>query len=333
VDLSDAVRVHAALAHKLLDVWRLCPRAQQLVQNELETWSLRAHNSVPDYLGLMADRLRSGGAEPLVLDVIADVAEEYQQVDEMLTQMFERALELTRECYEQHADWKVSDVKFRWVPATNPIYPDSVVTFGDLGAAACVPPRQEAIGPATVKLIFVPSLLGPPSWASVPYLLCHELVCHVNQAAPMSSEDPLAEGWMDMVALQLHNRWANKIFPGEARLAVNAANRLSDGVLKLWRGLPEPHLTTRVMRTRGNDAAQWVEGKLQPFDDPRQDLPGLIRLSLQLNRVSPTVADRLEFVSKVNNCRRDLGLQARLLASLRRWRDDLGSASDVLSFS
>jgi hypothetical protein len=178
----------------------------------------------------------------------------------------------------------------------------------------------------------VPSLLGPPSWASVPYLLCHELICHVNQAAPMSSEDPLAEGWMDMVALQLHNRWATRIFPWAPQQAVNAANRLSDEVLKRWRGLPEPHLTTRAIRSNGREAAQWVEGKLQPFGDPRQDLSDLARLSLQLNRVSPAMAGRLAFVAKVNNSRFDLGLQARLLASLRRWHEDPGNAVGVLSF-
>ena len=197
---------------------------------------------------------------------------------------------------------------------------------------ACVPPREETEDPAVVKLTFVPSRLGPPSWAAVPYLLCHELVCHVNQAAPLSSEDPFAEGWMDMVALQLHNQWAEDIFPWAPARARKAASRLSEAVLTRWRDLPEPYMTTRAVRAQGQEAARLVEEKLHPFHDPSQPVPELVRLSLQLNRASPTVADRLEFVSKVNDVEFDPVLHARLLAELRLWYENSGRAAKVLSF-
>jgi hypothetical protein len=196
-----------------------------------------------------------------------------------------------------------------------------------------VPPREDAWAPATVKLTFVPGLLGPPSWASVPYLLCHELICHVNQAAPMSSEDPFAEGWMDLVALRLHNQWAEEIFPWAPASARAAAARLSDTVLQRWPGLPEPHMTTRAARQLGHVAAEWVQEKLRPFLDPSQVLPELIRLSLQLNRVSLTVADRLEFVTRVNRGRSEPVIQAHLLARLRRWLENIEQADRVLSFT
>jgi hypothetical protein len=329
---GDALKVHAALAHRLLDTWPVCPRAQQVVQSELLGWPLRPQDNADEYLRLLIERLRSAGVERRVLGVLDGVQDEFQRVDGYLNAMFEATLALVRDCYQRQADWSVGSVDLAVAAVSNPIYPDSA-SFGELGVVACVPPREEAETSATVKLTFVPGLLGPPSWASVPYLLCHELICHVNQAAPMSSEDPFAEGWMDLVALQLHDEWAEEIFPWAPALARHAAGRLSDAVLQRWPGLQEPHMKTRALRFVGREAAQWVQAKLRPFHDPSRVPPELIRLSLQLNRVPLTVADRLEFISKVNRVRFDPGLQAHLLARLRQWLDGKERADRVLSFT
>ena len=329
---GDAWKVHAALAHQLLDTWPVCPKAQQVLQSELDDWSLRTEDNAGRYLRLITSRLRSAGVERRALDALDSVQEELQQVDEYLRSMFEAALALTRDCYQRWADWPVVSVDLRVAAVGNPVYPDPA-SFGELGVVACVPPREGPEAPAIVKLTFVPGLLGPPSWASVPYLLCHELICHVSQAAPMSSEDPFAEGWMDLVALQLHDEWAEEIFPWAPALARSAAARLSDGVLRRWRGLPEPHMRTRALRSQGREAAQWAQEKLRPFHDPGSVPPELIRLSLQLNRVSVTVADRLEFISKVNYGRSNPRLQASLLARLRLWLENIEKADKVLSFT
>ncbi len=329
---GDAFKAHAALAHRLLDTWPVCPRAQQIVQSELSDWPLRPGDYAGEYLGLITGRLRSAGLERRVLDALDGVQDELQHVDEYLRTMFEDVLALTRDCYQHWADWSVPSVELDVATVSNPVYPDSA-NFGELGVVACVPPREEARAPASVKLTFVPGLLGPPSWASVPYLLCHELICHVNQAAPMSSEDPFAEGWMDLVALQLHDQWAEEIFPWAPALARDAAARLSDTVLQRWSGLPEPHMHTRALRNVGHVAARWVQDKLRPFHDPAQVLPELIRLSLQLNRVPLTVAGRMEFISKVNLGSSEPRLQARLLARLRQWLEGAKKADEVLSFT
>ncbi len=329
---GDTWKVHAALAHRLLDAWPVCPKAQQVLQSELEDWSLRAEDNTDKYLRLIIGRLRSAGVEQRALDALDGVQDEFQHVDEYLRSMFEAALALARDCYQRWADWSAASVDLDVAAVSNTIYPDSA-SLGELGAVACVPPREEPKAPAIVKLTFVPGLLGPPSWASVPYLLCHELICHVNQAAPMSSEDPFAEGWMDLVALQLHDQWAEEIFPWAPALARDAATRLSDGVLRRWQNMPEPHRRTRALRSQGRWAAECVQEKLRPFHDPSLTPPELIRLSLQLNRVSPTVAERLEFISKVNNVKWDPHLQASLLARLRLWLENIEKADRVLSFT
>ena len=326
---SDARLMHSALAHALLGVWLACPRAQQLIQAEIEGWPLRTAVSVEDYLPLISDRLRSSGMERSAIDALGDVGNELLHVDEYLKYMFDSAIVLVRECYQSWAEWEVPSVYLEVASAVNPIYPDQP-NFGELGVVACVPPR-EGTDPAIVKLTFVPSLLGPPSWATVPYLLCHELVCHANQVAPMDSADPFAEGWMDYVAWRLHNQWVDQLFPWAPALARAAARRLSEGVLQRWRGLEEPHLTARAARCQGRAAAEFVEEKLRPFNDGRPVSP-LIRLSLQLNRVSPTQPGRAEFVAKVLACMSDPRLQAHLLVKLRRWLDRGELAEQVLSF-
>jgi hypothetical protein len=329
---DDALKVHAALAHRLLDTWPVCPKAQQVVHSELRDWALRPQDNADEYLRLLTDRLRSAGIERRVLGALDGVQDEFQRVDGYLNAMFEAALALARDCYERWADWSVESVDLDIAAVNNPIYPDSA-NFGELGVVACVPPREEAQTSAIVKLTFVPGLLGPPSWASVPYLLCHELICHVNQAAPMSSEDPFAEGWMDLVALQLHDQWAEEIFPWAPALARRAAERLSDAVIQRWPGLQEPHMRTRALRLVGREAAQWVQEKLRPCHDPNRVPPELIELSLQLNRVPLTVADRLEFISRVNRGRFEPRLQASLLARLRLWLENMEQADKVLSFT
>jgi hypothetical protein len=249
--------------------------------------------------------------------------------------MFEAALALARDYYQRWADWSVASVDLAKGARETRVYPDRA-GFGELGVVACVPPREEPGAPAVVKLTFIPGLLGPPSWASVPYLLCHELICHVNQAAPMSSVDPFGEGWMDLVALQLHNHWAEEIFPWAPALARSAAARLSDDVLRRWSGLEAPHMEARAVRSQGREAAWWVQEKLEklrPFHDPGGVPSELIRLSLQLNRASRTFAGRMNFISKVND-RSDFRLQAGLVYQLRLWLEDGEKAADrVLSFT
>lgn len=329
---GDAWRVHAAVSHALLDVWAIIPVAQEVLQDEIEAWSKRKVDTADAYLALIVDRLASAGAEPQAMKALENVAAELGRIDGYLDSMFEKAVSLVSGCYRTWADWNVAGVRLEKAAAAKPVYPDPV-KFGKFGVVACVPPR-EGTDPTIVKLTFVPRLLGPPSWATIPYLLCHELVCHANQAAPMSTCDAFAEGWMDLVALRLHHEWAVQMFPWAPSAAREAAEKLSSDVLDRWPDLPEPHMSTRGVRYQGRLAAMWVEEILEPFHDPGSSAPELIRLSLQLNRTSPTLAGRLDFIAKVLDGKTtDKALKAKLLLALRRWCDGDGGPGGVLSFA
>jgi hypothetical protein len=326
-------KVHAALAHALLNVWSICPNVQQLLQAELGLWlnPVRRAMSTDQYLELVTGLIAMGGAEQAAIDALAEAKNEFRHIDEYLQMMFQIVSRLVSEKYQECTSTALRDVSLRVVGVTNPIYPDPVA-FGELGTIACVPPLRAEYG-VTVKVTLIPGLLGPPSWAVIPYLLCHELVCHVNQGAPMDSGDPFAEGWMDLVAKRLHDEWVNEIFPWAPAMARSAANRLSDVVVRRWQGLAEPSMTTRAARGQGRYAADFAAQQLEPSRDATdRGLSGLTCLSLQLNVVSSTVAARKDFVSGVNNARVDPALQARLLAALGRWRRG-GPVNEVLFFS
>lgn len=324
------------MAHALLRAWVVSPNAQQALQSELKGWQQRQVGSAEGYLALMAERLASAGIERQALRALKGVENDFRSVDIRLQKMFRTAADLAGKSYQKWTGGKPASPRLEVAVAINPVYPDQA-DFGELGAVACVPPR-EGTDPATVKLTFAPTLLGPPSWAVVPYLLCHEIVCHVYQSAPMAGEDAFAEGWMDLVALRLHHQWAPRIFPWEPALARWYAERLSRDVLQRRENLPEPEQTTRGIRSQGRLAAEWVEETLQRL------LPGstppaaeMIWLSLQLNRTPATLADRLEFVTQVVEARGSRGIaRAKLLAQLRLWADggyDPGGAAKVLSFA
>jgi len=331
----DAGYVHSALAHTLLGPWSVCPRSQQVIQSEIEGWALRPTANREEYLQLLTDRLRTGGVDADVAAVLGQAPGELARVEEHLRFMFETARGLVQDSYQAWADWQVPGIQLEIAARTKPVYPDQA-NFGELGIVACVPPRA-GTDPAIVKLTLVPSRLGTPSWACVPYLLCHELVCHVNQAAPLDSLDPFAEGWMDFVAWQLHDEWADQLFPWAPAEARKAARSLSETVLKRWRDLPEPHMATRAARSLGRLAAEFVESKLQPFDAGRQP-PGagysqpddgqqafslLARLSLQLNRVPAELSNRVSMVDRILKARDSSPssdrYKAHLMADLRRW--------------
>lgn len=326
-------KVHAALSHALLNVWSLCPETQRLLQAELDLWlnPVRLAASTDQYLELVTRRIAEGGAERAAIDALAEVKNEFHFIDEYLQYMFEKASRLVRERYQECTRSVLHDVRLEVGAFRNPVYPDPAA-FGELGTIACVPPLRGEYG-ATVRVSLIPGLLGPPSWAAVPYLLCHELVCHVNQGAPMDSGDPFAEGWMDLVAKRLHDLWASEIFPWAPAMALSAADRLSGDVLRRWRGLAEPHMTTRAARVQGRYAARFVEQDLDPSRSVTDRITEeLTCLSLQLNVTSSTVLARMDFVSRVNDAAFDPALRARLLAMLGRWRRG-AAIGEVLFFS
>lgn len=71
-----------------------------------------------------------------------------------------------------------------------------------------------------VELWIRPNMLGPAAYGAIPYLLVHELVCHVGaRQEEVDNGSPFAEGLMDWVAEYFFKRWIGEV---DHRLAAAA---------------------------------------------------------------------------------------------------------------
>ena len=332
MDGSEASRLHASLAHSLLPVWIVCTRVHEVLHTELSLWQQRAIANEDEFFQQILTRFRMMNVEPDAVDALNRIESGYERLNEIFQKLSQRV----RARYEATADWdEAGDPELVKAWVANPPYPDEA-PFGMLGVAACVPPRRLNGHAAQVKLTFAPSLLGPPSWAAMPYLLCHELVCHVSQRAPTDSGDPFAEGWMDLVAHRMHDRWVRSVFPWAPEFAHDSAEELSRITRRRGNGIPHPHDKTRAARQVGRSAAGRMEELLRLAGSVRP-AAALERLSLQLNRVDATVADRLAFVGLINSCAgtgpEQLGKRYRLRELLGQWLVGEVDARKVLFFT
>jgi hypothetical protein len=70
-----------------------------------------------------------------------------------------------------------------------------------------------------VKLIFHLEQFAESTYHVIPYVFLHELICHVWDGAETgiipepSDADPFAEGWMDFIAICLHDEWLDSRYP------------------------------------------------------------------------------------------------------------------------
>ena len=320
MDLDEACRLHSSLAHALVGPWATSPHAQSVLQGELDRWRLRPDMCDEDFFETIRGAFAGLDIEPAIIEALRVV----NPSDPFLQTMFEGVVTRTRQLYLRHADWPRSQVELELRCTRNPPYPDEG-SYGDLGSAASVLPHEEgAATTATVKVTLCPSRLGPPSWACIPYLLCHEVVGHANQSVANANADPFTEGWMDVLARKCHSDWVAELFPWKPSLAIDAAESFCGKTRSLGPNVIEPHATTRAARNQGRAAAQWVLGILTPFSEAAGMDPWFHfeRLCVQLNRVPSSLDEHLAFVGRIAACSVE-PLEGRysphVLAVLRSW--------------
>ena len=334
--IEEAVRWHATLAQALVCLWTSAPKMHQVLQNYLGEWEQQDAKGENEYLHDLAQHLKMRRAPNALIEAVtAATIDGYQALDAMFGMLVDKV----KAEYEAVSSWGAGDdVKLIKAFQTDPVFPD-LAPYGALGATACVLPRPDSGGmpSSTVKVTFVPALLGPPTWASVPSLLCHELVAHINQAAPMTSTDPFGEGWMDVVAQRYHQAWIGDLFPHCREFALRCAAELGMLTSQRYPGLKAISDKTRAVRVAGTLAASQVNAQLTALVRAEGGVPDreFERMSLQLNRVPASAAKREAFVSAVIEALNGLdGTAARRWGEcLASWLHDEATPSDVLSFS
>ncbi len=340
MEIGEAARWHATLAHALVCVWTSASEMQEVLQNYLREWGRIVATDEDEFLNGVAEHLKVRGAPSTLVDAItAATVDGYVDGYTVLDAIFGKLVDKVRAEYEAVSSWGVSDdVKLVKAFQTDPVFPDQA-PYCALGATACVLPRPDSGGmpSTTVKVTFVPALLGPPTWASVPSLLCHELIAHINQAAPMRSTDPFAEGWMDVVAEHYHQAWVGDLFPQCREFAIRSATELGVLTSQRYPALKAISNKTRAVRVNGALAARQVDAQLTALVKAEGLAPNreFERLSLQLNRVPTSTARREAFVAAVIEASHGSDGQAarRWGECLLSWLRDEASASEVFSLS
>jgi hypothetical protein len=336
VEINDAMRWHATLAQALVGVWASAPDVHEVLQHYLSEWEHNPASSQAAFLTDVAQHLNDRGASPAVVDAINASTVDG---DKALDMMFVKLVYKAKVEYEALSSWGVVDhVKLNPGPQTEAVFPDRA-PYGALGATACVPslPGPSGMPSSTVKLTLVPALLGPPTWASLPSLLCHELIAHVNQASPMKSVDPFGEGWMDVVAGQYCEAWIGELFPQCREFAIASARQLTEVTTQRYPGLTRISDKTRAVRVNGTLAARQVQRQVTALVKASGRSPNreFERLSLQLNRVAVSAEKREAFVSAVIQALNgsDVRVARRWAECIYGWLRQEIPASDVLLFS
>jgi hypothetical protein len=338
---AEAAKWHFALALILRDVWTGNPRIHQSIHNYLGDWRTNEAPGFPEFIQDFAALLKTRGATSNLLAAVErapDTPVTYQPIHEL----FENIVELVASEYESIGLWTPSGhVQLTVVPHANALYPDTP-SFCDLGASAVVEPlpggEPAGIPSSVVKLKICPTHFGPPSLAALPYILCHELVAHINQKAPMRSNDPFGEGWMDEVAFEFFQRRVEVLAPQYAIFALNAARDLRSTVRKRYSGLSHASDDSRAFRSVGTYAAEEVRKQLSALRSVSaagSPDASFERLSYELNTLSSSVEQREAFISAVlrSLVSDDLRLAVAWSQTLTRWMEGRVDASTVLSFS
>jgi hypothetical protein len=334
MDMNQALRVHAQLAHVLLPFWDAFPQIQQVVSIELGLWR---DMQVTDeqFFDKIIERIRDIGlTDQNLLAAVAGAADE--PVRDHLTYMFNEALACAERLYSRYSKWSGGAALFDDVGNQNSIYPEKVLgAFGVSGKTR--PGRPEA--DAAVTLHLVPQLLGPPSWASIPYVLCHELVCHASQAGSSSEvTDPFIEGWMDNLAAMVSSRRRTDLFPWRPGAAADEGQRLCMALRSLYEDLEYLQRQARSARVQGAAAARIAQGILRdlaPLSPPRGRRSLFQRLSVELNAVEAASAQEYlavhqRFIANVISGEHNPVAGVHRNALFREWVTRRASARQVL---
>src|SRR6516225_6674343 len=103
MDMNQALRVHAQLAHALLPFWEAFPQIQQVVSRELDLWRDLQVTDDQFFAGII-QRIRDIGlTDQNLLDAVAGAAGE--PVDDFLLHMFKTALVCAERLYSRYNKW------------------------------------------------------------------------------------------------------------------------------------------------------------------------------------------------------------------------------------
>jgi len=333
MDLDDAARWHATVAHRLAPHWWDVRELRAVLQAVLGGWETLQIVSADQYLTHVESRLRENAIPDAVVAALRDdTPDGFTVIDDVFTKLEM----LVRSEYQTHATCNASPVTLEIASQTGNVHTGLDLACS-LGATAITPQGPDGLPNGSVKLSLTTRLIGPPTFATIPAILCHELVAHIHQAAPMRTTDAFGEGWMDYVSELYHEQWISQLLPAYPTLAVESAGELRGVTAPGYVGLERAQVAARAARQTGRRAAQGVARQLRALAASAGEPPSIAdfqRLSLELNRVAVTPEARTAFVGAVDRALRgsEVARSTEWGRVLESWRTGSLSPEGLLSF-
>ncbi len=329
VSLRTALHAHLAVAESLTGLWVQLPyNDRKLIHDEMGRWRNpnHTHTSADAHLAYLCRRF-DGEITPAATNALLSAN---CRGEEALQEIYADVRTHVSALYGTHTSVDTRGIAPLQVDVQEPaIFQDEII--GGFGASGMYGPDPQTGRPSLV-LTVCPKFMGPRTLASISYVLCHELVCHALQGAPNNDEDSFAEGWMDRVALSLHDSWSAQLFPSEPQLACDAAHELCTYLRADTAKQTDSYGKTRDARRLGWAAAGHVERFLQ-LHGAGSAVPTLFQLlSMQLNVLPDfSVVRRRAFVTEVRAAQKELTRNTRLSTALLRWKEEQINASELVS--
>ncbi len=193
---------------------------------------------------------------------------------------------------------------------------------GDPYAVTALTPWPPDDDPAEVHLRIHCARFGPAAYAALPLLLIHECICHVPaRQNGADNNSTFAEGLLDWVAYDFHERWAAKLDPALAPAARWHANSLR----AVLRQADSEASRARALGHRAAEQLQvWFEVDREQHS--MEARLSVVKLAVELNQVYRPLTDKDRFVSLLG-----AQLPPILEAALRDWDSGLLEAEELLA--
>jgi hypothetical protein len=174
------------------------------------------------------------------------------------------------------ASWPLKDVDHRHLSSG---YSGALTTWGILDDGGLI---------AITRLTFKDDAFDWPSLCQVPYVLCHELLCHAYQATATSRPEPRVvadkacawtEGWMDVLAMRAVEKWLDERANEHPKWIATALGSLRSQFVERHQGRvrPQANLTglERFQRIEAREKFDDLDAELRKFDGNENGASGV----------------------------------------------------------
>jgi hypothetical protein len=302
-ELGQPAEDRPAVGAALADVHRCAARAARWAKKSGQSGVKLAMAGWSESIAVAIDDESISEEDRRLLAEILQLVEEVECGDPF-GELFTRLASQTRHVYRD--SWQGAD--FEVVALPQPLQRAPNDPFGVTATT------YAADADLVVELWIRPNMLGPAAYGVIPYLLVHELVCHVGaRQEEVDNGSQFAEGLMDWVAEYFFRRWIGEV---DHRLAA-AAEGYFEQLASLQRVPTSEGGAVRIYgHQAGRQLVAWLVGV--HGRSRAQAEAETARLGVEINCEEASLARKDLLVTRMNEVHRTPDFAKNLLAVIER---------------